>query len=93
MTKLPSGASGAIWSATPTPFLANGELDDAGLERLCRQHERLRVLGLFLGGTCGEGPFMPNRQRAELVRKVRRLAGAVVSPGRPGLRHVCRSSA
>jgi dihydrodipicolinate synthase/N-acetylneuraminate lyase len=28
-----------------------------------------------LAGTCGEGPFMPNRQRAELVRKVRRLAG------------------
>ena len=75
MTRFPSSAHGAIWSATPTPFLATGELDDAGLERLCRQHERLRVLGLFLGGTCGEGPFMPNRQRAELVRKVRRLAG------------------
>lgn len=75
MTQSHTTAQGAIWSATPTPFLANGELDDAGLERLCRQHERLRVLGLFLGGTCGEGPFMPNRQRAELVRKVRRLAG------------------
>jgi 4-hydroxy-tetrahydrodipicolinate synthase len=76
MANSPSNSlNGAIWSATPTPFLANGDLDDAGLERLCRQHERLRVLGLFLAGTCGEGPFMPNRQRAELVRKVRRLAG------------------
>lgn len=75
MTGFPSCASGAIWSATPTPFLANGDLDDTGLERLCRQHQRLGVSGLFLAGTCGEGPFMPNRQRAELVRKVRRLAG------------------
>lgn len=75
MMESPSSACGAIWSATPTPFLADGELDDGGLERLCRQHERLRVSGLFLAGTCGEGPFMPNRQRVELVQKVRRLAG------------------
>ena len=75
MMESPSSAGGAIWSATPTPFLANGELDDAGLERLCQRHQRMRVLGLFLAGTCGEGPFMPDRQRAELVRKVRRLAG------------------
>jgi 4-hydroxy-tetrahydrodipicolinate synthase len=67
--------SGAIWSATPTPFLADGTLDDGSLERLCAQHQRLGVSGLFLGGTCGEGPFMPNRQRAELVRKIRQRAG------------------
>ncbi len=66
---------GMIWSATPTPFTASGELDDAGLERLCSQHQRLGLSGLFLAGTCGEGPFMPNGQRAELVRKIRRLAG------------------
>jgi 4-hydroxy-tetrahydrodipicolinate synthase len=65
-----------IWSATPTPFLPDASLDDAGLERVVAQHRRLGVSGLFLGGTCGEGPFMPNAQRAELVRKVRRLAGS-----------------
>ena len=68
-------ARDVVWSATPTPFLANGALDDAGLARLCSQHQRLGVSGLFLAGTCGEGPFMPNRQRAELVRKIQRLAG------------------
>jgi len=72
---LSSPLSGTIWSATPTPFLDNGALDDAGIERLVAQHARLGVSGLFLGGTCGEGPFMPNGQRAELVRKVRRVAG------------------
>lgn len=72
---LSSRADGLIWSATPTPFLADGSLDDGGLERLCAQHERLALSGLFLAGTCGEGPFMPNRQRAELVRKIRHRAG------------------
>jgi 4-hydroxy-tetrahydrodipicolinate synthase len=76
MESLSSKATSAIWSATPTPFLANGDLDDGGLERLLLQHQRLGISGLFLAGTCGEGPFMPNRQRVELVRKVRRLAGA-----------------
>ena len=28
-----------------------------------------------MAGTCGEGPFMPNAQRDELVRATRRLAG------------------
>jgi len=69
-----SSTGGAIWSATPTPFLNNGLLDDEGIQRLCAQHERLGISGLFLAGTCGEGPFMPNRQRAELVSKVRRAA-------------------
>jgi 4-hydroxy-tetrahydrodipicolinate synthase len=70
--------TGTIWSATPTPFLENGALDEAGLEGLVAQHARLGVSGLFLAGTCGEGPFMPNAQRAELVRTLRRLAGAAL---------------
>lgn len=68
-------AENLVWSATPTPFLADGALDDAALDRVVEQHRRLGVRGLFLGGTCGEGPFMPNALRAELVRKMRRLAG------------------
>ena len=64
-----------IWSASPTPFLDNGALDDAALERLVAQHRKLKLTGLFLGGTSGEGPFMPNAQRADLVRKVKRIAG------------------
>jgi len=75
MNSLSPSANEAIWSATPTPFLADGALDDASLERLCLQHKRLGVSGLFLAGTCGEGPLMPNRQRVELVQKLRRLAG------------------
>ncbi len=64
-----------IWSATPTPFFDTEELDTPALGRLVEQHLQLGLSGLFLAGTCGEGPFMPNRQRNELVRHVRRLAG------------------
>jgi len=64
-----------LWSATPTPFLDDGSLDEAGVERLVEQHRRQQVSGLFLCGTCGEGPFMPNAQRAELIRRLRQAAG------------------
>jgi len=67
-----------VWSATPTPFLPDGSLDEAGIEHLVEHHRRLGVNGLFLGGTCGEGPFMPNAQREELLRRVRRLVGEQV---------------
>ena len=63
-----------IWSATPTPFLADGSLDQKSLEKVVEQHVRLQLGGVFLAGTCGEGPFMPNEQRADLVRSFKRLA-------------------
>ena len=68
-------ARSMLWSATPTPFLDDGSLDEAGIERLVQQHRKQQVAGLFLCGTCGEGPFMPNAQRAELIRRLRQAAG------------------
>lgn len=65
-----------IWSAAPTPFLADGRLDATSVERLVEHHLAMGVAGLFLAGTCGEGPFMPNAQRLELVRLAKRLAGS-----------------
>lgn len=29
-----------------------------------------RITGLFLGGTCGEGPWLPNRERSRLIKTV-----------------------
>ncbi|MGD1002422.1 MAG: dihydrodipicolinate synthase family protein [Candidatus Brocadiia bacterium] len=68
-------ADKTIWSATPTPFLADGALDLASLDKVIDQHLRLGVTGLFMAGSCGEGPLMLNAQRDELVRATRRLAG------------------
>ena len=64
-----------IWSATPTPFENDGSLGLPCIERLVEQHQRLGVSGLFVGGTCGEGGFMPDRQRTEAVRLIKQAAG------------------
>lgn len=68
-------AQDRVWSAMPTPFLDDGALDEDSLDGLIEQHERLGVTGLFLAGTCGEGPFMPNSRRVALVAAVKRRAG------------------
>ena len=68
-----------IWSATPTPFLDDGSLDDVGIERLTDQHIQLGVSGLMLGGTSGEGPFMLASQLPKLVSMVKRHAGSRLS--------------
>ena len=64
-----------IWSATPTPFLADGSLDEAGIEKLVAQHLGLGIGSVFVGGTTGEGPHMPDAQRGELVRRLKSVAG------------------
>ena len=56
-----------IWSATPTPFLSDGSLDERGIGNLVEQHLRLKIDGLFAAGTTGEGPYMPDSQRADLL--------------------------
>ena len=56
-----------VWSATPTPFTAKMEVDPVSVERLIDHHLRLGVNKLFLAGTCGEGPWMTDSQRRQLV--------------------------
>jgi len=63
-----------VWSAAPTPFDDELRLDVASLERMVEHHLRLGVEGLFLCGTCGEGPWMTDLLRTELVKRTRALA-------------------
>jgi len=72
--RVKSAFSGGVWSATPTPFTAEWEIDVESVERLVAHHLRLGVKGLFLAGTCGEGPWMPERSRRTLVETVARFA-------------------
>ncbi len=65
-----------IWSAMPTPFLSSGAIDKESLAKTVVHQERLGIGGLFVAGTCGEGALMPDQQRAELVREVKRLSGS-----------------
>ncbi|MEI6337329.1 MAG: dihydrodipicolinate synthase family protein [Verrucomicrobiota bacterium] len=57
-----------VWSASPTPFTTRMSIDTAAVKRLVEHHLRLGVKGIFLCGTCGEGPWMPERERRTLVR-------------------------
>ena len=59
-----------LWSATPTPFDQNMEINVESAHRLVDHHIKLGIGGLFLLGTCGEGPWMPDRLRRELVKQV-----------------------
>lgn len=59
-----------VWSAAPTPFLNNGRVDVGSVKRMVEHHCRLGVKGLFLLGTNGEGPWMTEGQRRDLVRAV-----------------------
>ena len=61
---------GGVWSAAPTPFTDNWEVDTESVKRMVEHHLRLGVSGLFLGGTCGEGPLLPDRARRLLVQTV-----------------------
>lgn len=59
-----------VWSATPTPLTNRMTIDTVAVKRLVDHHLRLGVKGLFLCGTCGEGPWMPDRERRAMVRAV-----------------------
>ena len=59
--------SGA-WSASPTPFTAKMEVDTVAVRKMIDHHIRLGVKGLFLSGTCGEGPWMTDAQNRVLIR-------------------------
>lgn len=59
-----------VWSATPTPFTNNMKIDMTAVRRMAEHHIRLGVKGLFLCGTCGEGPWLTDDQRRALIRGV-----------------------
>jgi 4-hydroxy-tetrahydrodipicolinate synthase len=62
-----------VWSATPTPLTAQCTLDVDSVPKMVAHHLRLGVRGLFLGGTCGEGPWL---RRGDLRGLVRETAAA-----------------
>ena len=66
MTK--TAISSGIWSATPTPFTPELQVDVPSGRRLDYHHVKMGVAGVMLAGTCGEGPWLRERDREALVR-------------------------
>lgn len=57
-----------VWSATPTPFTADGRIDVPSVHRMVAHHVDLGVAGIMLAGTCGEGPWLRDSDRELLAR-------------------------
>jgi len=56
-----------IWSAIPTPLTPDLKVDVASVERTIRDAVEGGIQGVFLAGTCGEGPWLPDRERSRLI--------------------------
>jgi dihydrodipicolinate synthase/N-acetylneuraminate lyase len=69
VTEKKAGFSG-VWSAAPTPFTERMTVDVDSAKRMVDHHHRLGVTGLFLAGTNGEGPWLPEDGLRILVRTV-----------------------
>jgi 4-hydroxy-tetrahydrodipicolinate synthase len=55
------------WSASPTPFTDSLKIDIPSVKRMISHHIRLGQKGIFLGGTCGEGPWLPRGDMRRLI--------------------------
>ncbi|MBD3292766.1 MAG: hypothetical protein GF393_07555 [Armatimonadia bacterium] len=59
-----------LWSATPTPLTEDLQIDIESTRRLVDHHIRLGVDGLFIIGSCGEGPWLPREQQQIFMQEV-----------------------
>ncbi len=57
-----------VWSAMSTPLTEDYTVDADALERLVEHQIRLGIKGVFLAGTAGEGPFLPDKERLRLAQ-------------------------
>jgi dihydrodipicolinate synthase/N-acetylneuraminate lyase len=64
-----------IWSALPTPLQADLTVDEDSVARMITASIDGGMTGVFLAGTCGEGPWLQNRERERLVRVAKATAG------------------
>lgn len=63
-----------VWAAAPTPLTAALGIDVPAAEKMVADAVAGGLHGLFLGGTCGEGLWLRDRDRRVLVETVARAA-------------------
>ncbi|OHB55216.1 MAG: hypothetical protein A2Y12_09325 [Planctomycetes bacterium GWF2_42_9] len=64
----PNRITSGAWSAAPTPFKQNLAIDLHSVRRMITHHIRLGLKGVFIGGTCGEGPWLPRTDLRKLTQ-------------------------
>jgi len=55
------------WSASPTPFTKKMMIDKESIGKMVAHHLRLGIDGIFVAGTCGEGPWITDTMFRELL--------------------------
>ncbi len=58
----------SLWSAVPTPLTAGLQVDVESVGRMVEAAVAEGVEGLFVAGTCGEGPWLPDRERRRVMQ-------------------------
>ncbi len=64
-----------LWSAVPTPLHSDLTVDVDAVKKTVAAAIQDGMEGLFLAGTCGEGPWLPDRERRRLVETAAKAAG------------------
>lgn len=64
-----------LWSALPTPLNADFTVDEISVERTINASIAGGMNGVFLAGTCGEGPWLPEREKERLIRVAKTVSG------------------
>ena len=70
--------SGA-WSAAPTPLTESLAIDVASVRRMVKHHINLKQNGMFIGGTCGEGPWLPRKDMRRLTEVTAAATGGKIN--------------
>ncbi len=95
--KLTSTASGVIVIA-PTPFMPDGAIDNASIDRMTDFFVASGVTGITVLGQLGEAPKLEHAESVDVVRRVLKRAGAlpivvgVSAPGFAAMRALTRDA-
>lgn len=57
-----------IWSAVPTPLTEKLKVDADSVVNLINDAVNSGITGVFVAGTCGEGPWLADREQHRLIR-------------------------